>query len=122
MMITSYRHVINRFQYLTILHSTRKLSGISPVSPYTIFVYVDLFKDKIYLQNFKCNRPITVQSSIPHASVRYITAGVTIVGWLRLKCVPLPDTSTKFGGEQHIDLVMTYLIVPQKMSDRKTQF
>ena len=32
-------------QYLTILHLTRKLSGISPVSPYIIFVYVHLFKD-----------------------------------------------------------------------------
>ena len=32
-------------QYLTILHLTRKLSGISLVSPYIIFVYVHLFKD-----------------------------------------------------------------------------
>ena len=47
---------------------------------------------------------------------------ISLVGWVRLKCVPLPDTSTKFGGEQDIDLVMTYLIVPPKISDRKTQF
>ena len=41
--------MINLLQYFTILHLTRKLSGISPVSPYTINVYVHLFKDNIYL-------------------------------------------------------------------------
>ena len=40
--------------YITIykLVNTRKLSGISSVSPYTIFVYVHLFNDNIYLQNY----------------------------------------------------------------------
>ena len=41
-------HVINLLQYLIIIHLTRKLSGISPVSPYTIFMYVNLFKDNTY--------------------------------------------------------------------------
>ena len=40
---------------------------------------------------------------------------------VRPKCVSLPDTSTKFGTEQDIDIFMTYLIVSQKNSDRNIQ-
>ena len=70
-MILAWASPFNLLQYLISRHLTRKLSGISPVSTYTIFVYVHLFKDNIYLQNFKCNRSITVKSSTLHASAPY---------------------------------------------------
>ena len=44
-----------------------------------------------------------------------------LVGLVRPKYVPLPDTSTNFGREWDIELFMTYLIVNPKISDRHTQ-
>ena len=47
-------HGLDRFvQNITILHCASSSRGVTPNSPKTIFVHVDILTDKIYLQNLK---------------------------------------------------------------------
>ena len=49
-------HGLDRFaQSITILHCASSSRGVTPNSPKTIFVHVDILNDKIYLQNLKYN-------------------------------------------------------------------
>ena len=51
--------------------------GKRPVSPYTMYAGVELFKFNTYFKNVKCNRSMRSRFSKPHTSEPYNKTGIT---------------------------------------------